>query len=219
MEKKKLNLLIIGLIAFAFVGVMPVWKYVRAAQVASATNVTYLQLDGNAIYDSDGTQRLSIGSSNVLTGQLIMSGPSIAGDSATGTSVTLPTITTGSNFARWVPVYNVGAAVIAGELLISSNTGTAYVRGGPATTDLTNVVGVAAAAIASGAKGWMVPRGGGYAVVLASGTVNIGDILVSSATWAGYGAADNTPTAGANYATAMSANTTGSGSGILAIIH
>lgn len=216
MEKKKLNLLIIGLIALSFVGV---WKYVRAAQVASATNVTYLQLDGNAIYDSNGTQRLSIGSSNVLTGQFVTSGPVIQGDTATGASVTLPTTTTGSNFSNWVPVYNVGAAVVQGEILISSNTGTAYVRGGPATTDLTNVVGVAAAAIASGAKGWMVPRGGGYAVVLASGTVNIGDILVSSATWAGYGAADNTPTAGASYATAMSGNTTGSGSGILAILH
>lgn len=146
-------------------------------------------------------------------------GPVKFGNNETGSSATVPTTTTGSNFGTWVPVYNVGAAVVKGEVLISSNTGTGYVRGAPATENLTNIVGVAAEAIASGAKGWMVPRGGGYAVALGTGTIAIGDILTSSSPAAGYFYGDGTPTtANAGIAIAMSANVSGSGGNVLVIM-
>lgn len=175
-------------------------------------------VDGTEIYELQSDGSLELAGGIQVDDYAIIDGPIKQGDSGTGASATLPTTTTGSNFSKWVPVYNVGAAVIRGEILISSNTGTGYVRGGPATTDLTSVVGVAAEAIASGAKGWMVPRGAGYAIVLASGAVSIGDILVSSASWAGYAGVDNTPTDGAEIARAMSAKSTGSGAGVLAIM-
>lgn len=153
------------------------------------------------------------------TGATLQTGAMKSGNTLTGSSLTLPTTVTGSNFSRWVPVKNIGSsAVIQGQILIASNTGTGFVMGAPATLDLTNTVGVAAEGIASGATGWMVPRGGGYAVILASGTIAIGDVLVSSGATAGYAWSDTTPTTGAQLAIAMSANTSGSGNPILAII-
>lgn len=167
-------------------------------------------------------QRYTAGGSQIYElysdGTLTIAGPLKSGNNYTATSVTLPTSTTGSNFSRWVPCYNVGAAVTQGDILIASNTGTGYISKAPATLDLTSVVGVAAEAIASGAKGWMVPPGGGYVIIHASGTINIGDVLVSSGATAGYAWADTTPTTGADIAVAMQANTSGSGNGILAIM-
>lgn len=151
-------------------------------------------------------------------GSTQQAGPNRFGNNALVASVTLPTTTTGSNFAMQVPVYNVGAAVTQGDILIASNTGTGYVTKGTATSGLTSIVGVAAASIASGANGWMVPRGGGYAVVHTTGTVSIGDILVSTVATAGYFAANNTPTAGTSIATAMSTGNAAGGS-TLAIMH
>lgn len=161
---------------------------------------------GNQIYElySDGT--------------LTIAGPLKSSNNYTATSVTLPTTTTGANFSHWIPVYNVGPAVTQGDVLIASNTGTGYVRSQPGTSGLTTVVGIAAEAIASGAKGWMCARGGGYAVVHTTGTVNIGDCLVSSATAVGYAGGSATPTTGTDFGTAMSAGTAAGGS-VLAVLH
>jgi hypothetical protein len=150
-------------------------------------------------------------------------GPVKMGSSETGSSATVPTTTTGANFSKWVPVYNVGAAVTQGDILIASNTGTGYVALAGLTNDLTTIVGVAAESIASGAKGWMVPRGGGFAIVKTTGAVAIGDILVSSAPIGGSGGragSDTTPTTGADFATAMSAGVSqAAGDSVLAILH
>jgi len=175
-------------------------------------------VDGTEIYELQSDGSLELAGGIQVDDYAIIDGPVKQGDSGTGASVTLPTTTTGSNFGNWVPVYNVGSAVIQGQLLISSNTGTAYVMGAPATLDLLNVVGVAAESIASGAKGWMVPRGGGYAVVLASGAVNIGDVLISSGASAGYAWSDVSLTVGSGVARAMSSKSAGSGAGVLAIM-
>lgn len=133
-------------------------------------------------------------------------------DNSTVTSATLPTTSTGANFSTWVPVYNVGAAVTQGDVLIASNTGTGYVMAGIASSGLTNVVGVAAESIASAAKGWMVSLGGGYAVVHTTGTVAIGDVLVTTTSAAAYLATNNSPSAGTVVAKAMSAGTAAGGS-------
>lgn len=140
------------------------------------------------------------------------------GSSVTGSAITMPTTTTGANFSTWVPVYNVGAALTQGDVLIASNTGTGYVMKQPGTTGLTTVVGAAAEAIASGATGWMIPRGGQYAIVKTTGTVAIGDTLVSTSSAAGYAGGSATPTTGTDFGTAMSAGTAAGGT-VLAILH
>lgn len=186
-----------------------------ACFVVAAFASTYLQR-----FSVVGVEKYVLYQSGAIQNQSSITtvGPIEMGDNQTAASATLPTTTTGSNFGMWVPAYNVGAAVTQGDVLCSSNTGTGYVAKCPATTDLTSVVGVAAASIASGANGWMVPRGGGYAVVHTTGTVNIGDCLVSTITASGYLTGDTTPTTGADVATAMSAGTASGGS-VLAIMH
>lgn len=201
---KKHNILSSALIITAFIGLVMGARYV--------TNFDKIQLDQNEILDSGGTTRLFTGARNTVNG------PIAFGNASTTASVTRPTSTTGANFANWVPVYNVGVAVTLGDVLIASNTGTGYVSKSAATNDLTTVVGVAAESIASGATGWMVPRGGGFAIVKTTGTVAIGSTLVTTTTAAGYAGADSTPTTGADFATAMEAGTA-SGDAILAILH
>lgn len=146
-------------------------------------------------------------------------GPARRGNTATGSGVTLPTTTTGSNFASWVPIYNAGSTALAqGDVIMASNTGTGYGIKGTATSGLTSIIGVAAEAISATTNGWMVPRGGGYAVVKTTGTVNIGDLLVSTISAAGYLTGSTSPTSGTDVGTALSAGTAGGGT-ILAILH
>lgn len=172
-------------------------------------------------YAANYAQRLVVGGTQVWLiesdGTTQSAGPTRYGNNAVTASVTLPSILTGSQFAQQVPVYNVGAAVTLGDVLIASNTGTGYVAAGTATDALKTIVGVAAGSIASGAKGWMVPRGGGYAVIKTTGTVAIGDILVSTGAAAGYLTGQASPVAGSIVATAMSAGTS-SGGTVLAIM-
>ncbi len=167
-------------------------------------------------YASNYVQRFTVAGTQVWLidsdGSTQSAGPTRYGNNALVTSVTMPSILTGSQFAQQVPVYNVGAAVTLGDVLIASNTGTGYVMAGIASSGATNVVGVAAASIASGAKGWMVPLGGGYAVVHTTGTVAIGDILVTTTSAAAYLATNNSPSAGTTVAKAMSAGTAAGGS-------
>jgi hypothetical protein len=131
---------------------------------------------------------------------------------------TLPTKTTAQKFALKVPVYNVGAtALTLGDLLISSATGTGYVQISTATNGLTSIVGVAAASIASGAKGWMIPLGGGFGVVKTTGTINIGDLLVSTSTANGRCGASASPATGSIVGRAMSSGTA-AGDSVIAIM-
>lgn len=168
------------------------------------------RLDANGSYSIAGVFQ----SSNTA----IIGGPIKQGNSGLGSGVTLPTTTTGSNFGDWVPVFNVGAAVTQGDVLMSSNTGTAYVAVCTATSGLKTIVGVAAESIASGANGWMVPLGGKYAIVHATNTVTYGDILVTTSAAAGYLATNNSPTAGTEVAKALSTNAVNTGGNVLAIM-
>jgi hypothetical protein len=146
-------------------------------------------------------------------------GPVKMGSNETGSSTTLPTTTTGSNFSHWVPVYNpTGSTIAAGTVLIASDTGTGYINVAPATTDLLNTVGVAAESIATVSNGWMVPRGAGLAVVLTTGTVSIGNVVVTTVSAAGYLTGDTTPTAEASVGVALSAGTASGGS-TLVLLH
>lgn len=140
------------------------------------------------------------------------------GDSAVDSNITLPSATS-AVYNNLLPVYNpTGSSIAAGTPLISSNTGAGYVNSSPATSDLTTIIGVAAYTISGTSRGWMVPRGGGYAVVKTTGTVTIGQNLVSTITAAGYLTGSSTPAAGSAVATAMTTGTA-SGGTVLAVMH
>lgn len=140
------------------------------------------------------------------------------GDSAVDANITLPS-SSASVYAHMVPVYNpTGSSIALGTPLISSTTGAGYINSAAATTDLTTIVGVAGYAIAGTSRGWMIPRGGGYAVVRTTGTVTIGMNLVSTTSAAGYLTGTSAPTTGADVATAMTTGTAAGGT-VLAIMH
>lgn len=187
-----------------------------------ATALAFVVMSLSLAFAGDRIVRYTSGGSQVFdlrSDGLVTSVATKRGGSSTISAVTLPTTTTASNFSQWLPVYNVGsAAAVQGSVLCSSNTGTGYVQVCPATTGATNVVGVAAEAIATVSNGWMVPRGGGYAVVKTTGTVNIGDLLVSTSSASGYATGNTAPTSGTDFGTAMSAGTAAGGS-IVAILH
>lgn len=184
-----------------------------AAVVVVGITLAYATVTYVVRYTVTGTEvfRVNNDGSVLAQGGVTSFGPAKAGNTATGASVTMPTTTTGANYGLWRPVYNVGAAVTQGDVLIASNTGTGYVMKGIASSGATNVIGVAAEAIASAATGWMVPLGGQYAIAHTTGTVAIGDILVTTTSAAGYLATNNTPTAGTTVAKALSAGTAAGG--------
>ncbi len=130
------------------------------------------------------------------------------GDADVTSDITLPTASD-ALYQDLLPVYNPTASTIAaGSVLISSNVAAntgAYVQVAPATIDQTNVIGVAAEAIAATSKGFMVPRGGKFALALTTGTIARGDVLVTSNTVSGSGylGVDNTPTTGADVGVAL----------------
>jgi len=163
--------------------------------------------------------RINNDGSTFQTGYSVQEGPARFGDTDTLANITLPTTTTGNDFSNQLPVYNpTASSIAAGSLLVASGTGSGYINIAPATADLTSIVGVSVSAISATSMGWMVPRGGGYAVVLTTGAIAVGDALVSSGTAAGYAGRDTTPTTGADFGTAMTAVTSGPGS-VLAILH
>lgn len=107
------------------------------------------------------------------------------GDVNLGVSGSRPSTTAGAYPGLAVPIYNAsGSAWTEGDVIIASRTSTTSGYGSLTTVVATSsVLGVAAESIANGAVGLM--RVDGYALVHTTGTVLIGDIVVSSAT-AGY---------------------------------
>lgn len=106
-----------------------------------------------------------------------------------------------------VPCYNVGPAVTQGTVMVASNTGVGYCHRVQAAIDVTSVIGVADASIAEGAIGNIVISG--YAIVKTTGTISIGDALVSTGTVAGYAGPDTTPTTGAKIGVAVESGGSG----------
>jgi hypothetical protein len=144
-------------------------------------------LDENKIYNSSGSLVFDIGfGTSVLNNSLAF------GDNNNVASVTLPSTTTASSFSVKVPFFNgSGAATAVGQVILSSSTaaltgGNAYGTSA-AVLATTTVLGISDGVYAAGAKGWMTIAG--YCAVLTTGTVNAGDILVSTAGSAGSGAA------------------------------
>lgn len=181
-----------------FLPLLAVLGFVVIVHAADTVIIRYLHRG-----TSDQAFRLQ---SDGSVAKLTLDGPFLTGDS--DTSPTLPTADTASYFADWRPVYNpLGSSIAKGTVLTSSNTGIGYVRPSAATGDLTGVLGVAAEDISALSKGWMVPRGGNYASMLTTGTVAIGDVLVTTGSAIGRVWTDNTPTTGADVAIALEAGT------------
>ncbi len=157
----------------AFVGIA------RVATVENGTNVNKLVLDENKVYDSEGTLRWITGIRNAIQGAIAF------GDAIT--SPTLPTYSTGDQFGVKVPFYNAtGASTAKGQVLTSSssvsalvNIGSPFYANSVALVATTTVIGIADGVYASATTGWMTVSG--YALVLTTGTVMPGDVLITTA--------------------------------------
>jgi hypothetical protein len=140
------------------------------------------------------------------------------GDVILGGSGSTPSTTAGTYPGVQVPFYNASATtLVQGNVIIASATNATAGAGYgsiAAVLSTTNVVGICAGTVASGAVGWMTVSG--YALVLTTGTVNMGNVLVSTAGTVGTGAAGYAgaivaPTSGTDIGIAMSQGTAAGG--------
>lgn len=109
------------------------------------------------------------------------------GDVNLGDSGTTPSTSSGAYPGLLVPFYNAsGTTIVEGNILIASTTATSLTGAMTIGTALatTTVMGIAAETVASGAVGKM--RVDGWAIVLTTGVVNIGDLIVTTNTVRGY---------------------------------
>jgi hypothetical protein len=134
------------------------------------------------------------------------------GDVRLGGKGSAPSTTAGEYPGYKVQIKNCGtAAWVQGHLIVVNDDAVgcgATVNG----TDRTDVIGVSEGAVAVGSVGYITVAG--YALVLTTGTVNRGDVIVSSAPGTGligYAGADTTPTTGADVGVALSSGTAAGG--------
>lgn len=135
------------------------------------------------------------------------------GDIYQGLSGSRPSTSSKTYPGYLVPFYNAsGASRTEGDILIASTTASTSGYAGVTTAvATTTVIGVCATTTADGAVGWMRTRG--YALVKTTGTVSIGDLIVSTQV-AGYGARlqpANTDLIGVVIGKAMSVGTAAGG--------
>ena len=197
---KKLKILLIGLSMFSL-----------AIFVYAGTDVQTFTVGGNQVFNITNT------------GVVTQTGALEFGDS--NASPSLPTASTAADFGVKVPVQNGGGTTIAkGSVIIASASasGIAIVSSISALASI-DVLGVADADILSFANGFMTISG--YALMLTTGAVANGDILISTdgtngSGAAGYGGVDSTPTVGAAIAKAIGPGTTSGGlTPVLLMLH
>lgn len=137
-----------------------------------ANEIAELDQDGDLELQGDFAADLLLGNEGVKIGDA-------------QTAPTLPTTTTGSQFGVKVPFYNAsGSAMAQGYVVVASAAINNTMYGSVAAiTSTTTVVGICEGTVASAADGYMTVAG--IALVLTTGTVAIGDLLVST-TVAGY---------------------------------
>lgn len=134
------------------------------------------------------------------------------GDIVLGGLGTTPSVS--ANYpAIKIPIKNDGATAWAqGTLVTVDDDCEGCGKASPASNDATDWIGFSEGTVAVGAVGYVISSG--YALALTTGTVNRGDVLVSTATTpssVGYVAADTTPTTGADVAVALSSGTSSGG--------
>lgn len=149
-------------------------------------------------------------------GSFTSNGLSSVGGLLNGTpGVAVSTLTTLGNSigTRW-PVYLLGTIpAVEGSVLIASATTSAFsgvaVVVSTGVNNLTTVVGVASAPASTGSVVNMYTDG--FVLALTTGTVNPGDVLVTTVTGSGYLAANNSPTSGTDVGVALSTGPSTSG--------
>ena len=199
---KKITNLLMGLIL-----ALPVLGFV-AVDIHADTDVETYTVGGTEVWNIDNTGAVNSGGAATIGGAVILAD--------NPTSPTLPTTANAANFSVKVPIQNAtGATIPQGGIVISSQsaTGVALAASG-AFADSTDIIGIADADILAGANGFISVAG--YALLLTTGTVVNGDILVSTdgangAQAAGYTITDNTPTAGTAIGKAIGAGTASGG--------
>lgn len=180
--------------------------------ISKCSNTDIWNLSGQGVYNAkdmihvDNAYNLRL-----YNGSLFLGDTGLA-PSVDNTQVT-PSASVGGYAGVKVPIKYTGAVTV-GDLICSSNVATGNGLRCPSTS-ISTIIGVADSTYAAGSVGWMTV--GGYALVHATGTINIGDLLISSGTITpgysgdGIGAAN-----GVAFGKALSSN---SGTGnVLAII-
>lgn len=152
---RKFRNLLIGL---AFIA-LPIFVY-------SGTDVHTLKVDGNQVWNIDNT------------GSVAAAGSIKLGDN--NSTPTLPTATNAANFSLKIPYQNgSGSTITDGSVVVASTTASSlYIGSSVILAATTTVMGIADGDLASGANGYMSVAG--YALVLTTGTIVVGDILVST---------------------------------------
>lgn len=181
---KKRILLLSGFIALVGLG------------VAFTSNTDIWNLPGQGIYN--GKDMVHVDSSYNLR---LYNGNLVFGDNAltptTADTQVTPSITVGGNYGLKFPITNgSGITSVKGMVAVASTTLTTAVDGSfVSITATTTVIGVVDSAYASGSTMFLTTHG--FANVLTTGAVKVGDILVSSATAQGRaGAATGTVVVG-----------------------
>ncbi len=121
--------------------------------------------------------------------------------------------TSGNSVGRATKAYLAGtSAALEGSLVVATTPVAGYglsVIVAPATTDLTNWVGVAKNAVSTGSI--VDVYYSGFVLALTTGTVAVGDTLVSTSSASGYLTGDSTPTSGADVGVAVATGNSAGG--------
>lgn len=174
-------------------------------------SVLNLLLRDSGIYDANAVLRLALGATNTFTGNAVFSGGQIGMGSST---VALSTATTTQNsVGQTIACYLYGATpAVEGSLIVAAAPVTGQGMGcqvGAATSGLLTGIGFAKAAASTGSV--VNVYYDGFVLVRTTGTVNPGDLLVSTVAAAGYMATIAAPTSGTDMAVAQATGTVGGG--------
>lgn len=165
-----------------------IWSAISADTSVSSNSFQRYTVGGTEIYELDKEGDLEI-QGDFQADQLTSSEGLKLGDAPS--SPTLPVVGTADDFSVKVPFYNQSGSTLALGSVILTTSGTVTSNGlaGTAAAVLatTTVMGVLDASCTSGAVCFMSVSG--FAAVLTTGTVKIGDILVSTSGSNGAGAA------------------------------
>lgn len=194
--------------------------------IYAATAVTRYTVRGNEVYKLD-QEGVVASSGAVISKTYIMPAQGVKIGNSSNTP-TAPTSSTGANYGIKVPYTNAGSTTIAAGAVVMAGVsalGTVNTPGLATSVLSTSTwIGINESSLASGATGYMTVSG--LALVLTTGTVAVGDLLISSVTHGsttqGYAGALISPStgtlAGNPYAVIGKALSVGTASGGLTLI-
>lgn len=154
---------------------------------ANAANTDIWSLGGQGVYWAQDMVKVDSGYDfRLYNGDVVFGANGL--NPSTNNSTTTPSTTVGGYYGVKVPFFNGASASTAnGMIIIASatfNSSTTFEGSFASVAATTTILGVADGVYASGAIGYMTVSG--YALVLTTGAVKIGDLLVSTNTTAGY---------------------------------